>query len=67
MKEKGQNTNGDAVDIIENEGLGYAIRHYTSGDDFKDPETHRLWDAADKALVELVEYLEAETGREING
>lgn len=58
-------SNGDAVDIIENEGLGYAVQNYTSGDSFKDPETKRLWNEADAALTTLVAYLEKETGREI--
>lgn len=60
-------TNGDAVDILDNEGVGYAVRHYTSGSAFKDPETRKLWDAADNALGELVTYLERETGREVEG
>lgn len=65
MKEKGESTNGDAADIIENEGLDYAVMHYCSGDEFKDPETRRLWDAADKALEALCAYLSEETGREV--
>jgi hypothetical protein len=66
MREHGEATNGDAVDIIENEGLGYAVQCYTSGDDFKDPKTAMLWTEADKALGALVAYLERETGREID-
>lgn len=58
-------TNGAAVDIIENEGIGYAILHYTSGSNFKDQETARLWDVAETALNDLVDYLEAETGRKV--
>lgn len=61
---EGQETNGKAVDIIENEGLSYAVMDYTSGSWFKDPETGRLWDAADKALIDLVSYLKSETGRD---
>lgn len=59
------NTNGVAVDILENEGLAYAVRHYCDGSEFKDPMTTLLWDKADRALTELVEYLQNETGREI--
>lgn len=58
-------TNGVAVDIIENEGVGYAVQHYIDGDAFKDPETVRLWKAADKGLKDLCEYLANETGREV--
>lgn len=62
----GEGTNGEALDIIENEGLDYAVQHYTSGRDFKDPTTRKLWDAADTALTELVGYLEKETGRSLD-
>lgn len=58
-------TNGEAVDIIENEGLGYAVQHYISGDAFADPKTARLWNDADRALATLVTHLERETGREV--
>ena len=58
-------TNGDAVDIIENEGLGYAVQHYCTGDYFKDPQTAKLWDEASNALNALSLYLENETGRDI--
>lgn len=59
-------TNGYAVDTIENEGLEYAVRHYIGGDAFKDPVTARLWKTADEALTELVNYLKAETGRDLD-
>lgn len=59
-------TNGYAVDTIENEGLEYAVRHYCSGDEFKDEITAKLWNAADAAIDALVKYLENETGREID-
>lgn len=60
----GDKTNGYAVDIIENEGIGYAVQHYIDGDSFKDPETRRLWNEASLALSELESYLRAETGRD---
>lgn len=59
-------TNGDAVDIIENEGLEYAVRHYISGTEFKDSMTRKLWIDAELALDRLVNYLQRETGREIS-
>lgn len=63
--EKGEYTNCDAVSIIENEGLDYAVRHYISGDYFADPETQKRWNAAEEAITALTEYLERQTGREI--
>jgi len=62
-----QKTNGDAVDIIECEGVGYAVLHYTSGSTFRDPKTASLWDAADEALKALCLHLENDTGREVCG
>lgn len=59
-------TNGYAIDTIENEGLAYAVRHYCNGSEFKDTQTALLWDKAQRALNELIEYLENETGREID-
>jgi hypothetical protein len=64
--EYGEYTNGTAIDIIENEGLGYAVRHYISGDAFKDPETQIRWNNAAGSLEALIEYLQDETGREID-
>lgn len=61
----GDATNGDAVDIVDNEGIGYAVLHYCSGDHFKDPMTVDLWNAAGSQLKALQAYLEKETGREL--
>lgn len=61
-----QATNGDAVDFIENDGLAYAVRHYCDGAYFKDPVTTLLWNQAASALDALVEYLQKETGRDVN-
>lgn len=58
-------TNGYAVDTIENEGLAYAVKDYCDGSTFKDPKTAELWDAAAKSLNDLLHYLRDETGREI--
>lgn len=65
MTEPGTKTNGYAVDVIENEGIGYAVQHYIGAEAFKDPETRRMWAAADKALTDLAKYLSDETGREV--
>lgn len=51
-------TNTDAVDIIENEGIGYAVLHYCDADNFIDPKTQLLWKSAELALKDLQEHLE---------
>ena len=53
----GDHTNTDAFNIIENEGVGYAVQHYISWKEFKDPETRRLWKLADETLCQLEEYV----------
>lgn len=60
-------TNGDLVDIIENESLGYAVQHYLGAEHIEDRETAKLWKAADEALGALVKRLERQTGREVAG
>jgi hypothetical protein len=62
-KELGQWTASDAVDIIDNEGIGYAVQEYVKGNAFKDSELARLWNEAGYALDLLTEYLRSETGR----
>jgi hypothetical protein len=57
-------TNGDATDIILDDGLAYAVRHFTDGDDMQDEKTGRLWDEAATALDALVDHLHAQTGRD---
>lgn len=59
-------SDSDAVDIIENEGLGYAVHDYCSGDSFASEITGGLWDAADAALEALVWHLKQSTGREVD-
>jgi len=51
-------SNLDALNIIENEGSGYAVTSYCSGDIFEDPKTVELWDNAAEALSELEAYLQ---------
>lgn len=63
----GEKTNGYAVDTIENEGIGYAVMHYISGDEFKDPVTAALWSGSAKSLEALRDHLISETGREVDG
>ena len=61
----GEATNGDAADIIQDEGLAYAVQHYCDGSHFKDPVTAGLWSSAESALNNLTRYLSRETGREV--
>lgn len=57
MSEKGTENNRYAADTIENEGIGYAVLHYCSGDVFSDPKTRELWNEACEALEALETYL----------
>ena len=47
-----------ARDIINNEGIGYAVQSYCSGSDFEDKKLVKLWNTAKKALDALEEYVE---------
>lgn len=58
-------TNNDAVDIINNEGIGYAVQHYCRSSSFKNPHTRELWNAAYISLKNLEDYLERTTERDI--
>jgi len=55
---KGTLSNFDACSAIYNKGLDYAVRNYASGVDFKDTTTGDLWDKADNAISNLLEYLD---------
>lgn len=44
-------------DIIEEEGLGYAIQHYISSKSIKDPKLAKLWIAAEEAMSKIIDYL----------
>jgi len=50
-------TNEEVKDIIDNEGLGYAIQDYMSSDDFEDAQLAKLWDKASEALNAVTKYL----------
>ncbi len=59
-KGEGTKTNSDAALYILNEGIGYAVQKYISGDEFKDPLTRKLWNNACNALNLLEDYLRDE-------
>lgn len=44
-------TVAQVVDVIDSEGLGYAIRDYMSGDFIEDQELAKLWDEARKSIM----------------
>jgi hypothetical protein len=46
--------------VIENEGLGYAIQHYMSGDHIADPALAKMWDDAAKLLSQIQDYVAQE-------
>jgi hypothetical protein len=43
------------ADIVESEGLGYAIQHYMSADSIEDEDLARLWRIAKEALDQIVD------------
>ncbi len=56
----GKLSNARAAQIINNEGIGYAVQSYIRGSEFSDPITVELWNSADNALCLLEEYLKEE-------
>lgn len=44
------------ADIVNSEGLGYAIQHYMSGDNIEDPELAKQWEKA-KATLNIIEMI----------
>lgn len=50
-------TNKEVSSIVENEGLGYAIAHYMSGDDIEDPILKEKWKQAQILLREIESML----------
>jgi hypothetical protein len=50
----------DLRNVIEDEGLDYAVRFYLSEKDIKSEETRQLWQTARVALEKLAAHLELE-------
>lgn len=52
-------SNDELIDIIDNEGLGYAVYGYLNPnpEKFEDPITLELWYKAHVALKDLAEHL----------
>jgi len=57
-------SNKRARQIINQEGIGYAVQSYCYAEDFKDPQTVLLWQKACDALNELENYLEQDSSIE---
>ena len=49
-------TDRAVVCIIDDEGLGYAVEYYLNADDIKNPKLAKLWDKAQKAMINLRNY-----------
>ncbi len=45
-------------DIVESEGLGYAIQDYLNADRIADPDLSEMWAKAAEQLNEITAYLE---------
>lgn len=52
-----QESNLDAFNRIKQEGIGYAVQHYSDGTEYADPMTRLLWKLAGDSLNELESYL----------
>jgi hypothetical protein len=50
--------NAEVRDVIEREGLEYAITGYLSADNIKDPKLRKMWNKARVTLEAIQEYLE---------
>lgn len=53
-------TDHEVAEIIEDEGIGYAVLHYMNSTYCKNPETAELWDQAEIALKNLADHLGCE-------
>lgn len=58
MSKKRNRTNLNVSEIVDREGLGYAIIAYMDSDDFEDRHLAKLWDKAQKILREIEDILE---------
>lgn len=49
----------EIADIINAEGLGYAIQHYLSGSNIEDQKLSKMWDEAESLLCRIEERIES--------
>jgi hypothetical protein len=65
MSLKPKFTNEEVADMVEAEGLDYAIQHYVGHWEIKDPDLAKAWYNAKIALDEVENILEeSKTGEE---
>ena len=50
-------SNDEVADIIENEGLGYAIESYLGYKDIDDPKLAKAWKQAEDAISKIQKIL----------
>lgn len=50
----------EVADIVQIEGLGYAIQHYMSGESIEDPELAQLWGKCAELMYEIERKLEGD-------
>lgn len=50
-------TDQDVADIVNNEGLGYAVQHYMGHENIKNPELASWWQKAKTSLDAIEEIL----------
>jgi hypothetical protein len=49
--------NDEVINLIENEGIGYAVMCYTDGSSFEDEKLRQLWAQARESLEAINDYL----------
>lgn len=54
----------DVLDIVDKEGLGYAVQDYLDKEEIDDDELYDLWEEAERALNALDRYLTLKDTRE---
>jgi hypothetical protein len=53
-----KNTINDVANIVDSEGLGYAIQSYLSAENIEDEELRTMWEDAATLLNNIEAYLE---------
>jgi hypothetical protein len=51
-------SDAEVKQIVEDEGLGYAVMYYMGSDRIETPKLKQLWDEASLAMHRLEEYLD---------
>jgi hypothetical protein len=64
MAANAKKSNRQVADIVEMEGLGYAVQNYMSADQIKDQKLAALWKTAKDALDAIEAMLPASASEE---